>query len=419
MHHKQFPTNNFRNPKSKRATDKPLVSCHYGWKRTCILYNDRIDVDGTMYALDDLVQVRTMYRTVMNVPSVRLELRFRQEDVILRGIAAIEDAKSIVAYLETYCADTTSMTTHIRRNDHRQNTSSLATTGRIETVGPLQREDATDTTHGTMQVQAQAITAPLEAPTWLQNLEQHVIYTRNQQRTKAYRSIRKYGFDVQEVAQEAEADTLPSVAVPLRLLPQETAHYCTEATLSQKPSFLNEQTPAISAAMDHGRLILTSKRAIYIGRTGQIVLDYARLTHVSRLRNAIVFSADSGSKRHVFEMQRPLQCALYLDGILRQFQRYQRPVLTSQLSAYQSQLQPIHSTRTTQLRHPSDSRQARQAIHARPSKPLVDAKNIDPPYGSDLSHPVSSSDSKHIVELEDIETLPLSLLLQHAEVKEI
>ncbi len=384
MQQKQSPRNNSCDVKAKRAIDKPLVTCCYGWKRTCVLYNDRIDVDGTMYALDELVQVRTMYRTVMNVPSVRLELRFRKEDVILRGIAAIEDAKSIVEYLETYCADTSSMSSRLRE---RRNYEDMSTTGRMETVARFHREDTPSITSEMMQVQAQATTAPIEAPAWLQNLEQHVIYTREQRRTKAYRSIRKYGFNVQEAAQEADADTLPSVAVPLRLLPQETAHYCTEATLSRRTPASNEQT---SSAMDHGRLFLTSKRAIYMGRTDQIVLDYTRVTHVLRLQNAIVFSTDSGSRHHVFEMQLPLQCALHLDGILRQFQRHQSAVSVPQLPSYQSGLQHAHATRTGQLRHAAHSRQTVYA-HA----------------------------SKHVVELEDIETLPLSLLIQHAEVEEV
>ena len=231
----------------------------------------------------------------------------------------------------------------------------------------------------TLQAYSQAVTAPIEVPAWLQDLEQHVIYTHSQQRAKAHRSIRKYGFDVHELAQEAEADTLPSVAVPLRLLPQESAHYCTDVTLSRVTPSSN--VPVYTAA-DQGRLILTNKRAIFMGRAGQIVLDYAHLTNVARLRNAIIFTADTGSKRHVFEMQRPLECALYLDGILRQFQRHQRASLTTQPPAYEPGLQ----SRLTQSRYAA---QSRQTTHIQTGK--------------------------HVVEVEDIETLPLSLLSQHAE----
>ncbi len=398
MQHKQTLTNSQSDTRRENVTHEPLVICSYGWKRTCTLYHDRIDVDGTTYALDDLVHVRSIYRAVMNIPSVRLELRFRKQDVILRGIAAIEDAKNIVAYLDTYCDDTTRATSRLRWSNTRQvpqpvRTSTILTTDRMETVPhtlpPLTREEhATDRA---IRVHAQAATAPVESPGWLRDLEQHVVYTREQQRTKAHRSIRKFGFDVQELAQEVEADTLPSVAVPLRLLPQEIAHYCTDATLSNETPVLapSQETRFTYTATDHGRLVLTSKRMIYMGRAGQVVLDYSRLMNVSRLRNAIVFSCDHWSKRYVFEMKRPLECALYLDTILRQFQRQmaQSATQVTPQPVYEPTLQHTYSVRTTQPRHAAHSRQA-----IRPSK--------------------------QIVELEDIETLPLSLLNRPAEVVE-
>ena len=402
MQHMQFPTDSRSETGRERVTSKPLVTCSYGWKRTCVLYSDRIDVDGTIYALDDLVHVRAIYRTVLNIPSVRLELRFRKEDVTLRGIAVVEDAKSIVSYLDTYCNDTTHATSRLRWSRDRQASQPIhthipatLTTERLETISssvlPLSRKSSL--TERTIQEHAQATTAPIEAPSWLQDLEQHVVYTREQQHTKANRSIRKYGFDVQELAQQAEADTLPSVAVPLRLLPQEIAHYCTDATLSSETPVAaqGQQTHFAYTAADHGRLILTSKRMIYIGRTGQIVLDYTRLTHISRLRNAIVFSADHWSKRHVFEMSRPLECALYLDNILRQFQHQtaQTAARSTQQSMYEPVLQHTYSARTTQPRYATHSR---QVTGIRPSK--------------------------QVVELEDIETLPLSLLNRPAEVVE-
>ena len=321
--------------------------------------------------------------------------------MILRGIAATEDARNIVAYLDTYCADTTQAPSRVCWTPDRQvpvhNTlPTMVTTERLESIShtlpPLARKEAS-ATNKTVQEHTQSATAPTEVPTWLRDLEQHVVYTREQQRTKSHRSIRKYGFDVQELVQEGEADTLPSVAVPLRLLPQEIAHYCTDATLaSETPVALqDQQTRFTYTTTDHGRLILTSKRMIYIGRTGQIILDYARLTHVSRLRNAIVFSADHWSKRHVFEMSRPLECALYLDNILRQFQHQtaQTAARSTQQSMYEPVLQHTYSARTTQPRYATHSR---QVTGIRPSK--------------------------QVVELEDIETLPLSLLNRPAEVVE-
>ncbi len=402
MQHMQFPTNSRSEAEPEDILNKPLVTCSYGWKRTCVLYSNRIDVDGTIYALDDLVHVRAIHRTVLSIPSVRLELRFRKEDVILRGIAAVENAKSIVSYLDTYCNDTTRVTSRLRWSRDRQASKPIPTsipttltTERLETVSssvrPLSRTSSP--VERTIQEYSQATTAPIEAPSWLQDLEQHVVYTREQRPTKTNRSIRKYGFDVQELVQQAEADTLPSVAVPLRLLPQEIAHYCTDATLSSETPVTaqDQQTRFTYTTTDHGRLILTNKRMIYIGRTGQIILDYARLTHVSRLRNAIVFSADHWSKRYVFEMCRPLECALYLDNILRQFQHQtaQNAGHTTQQPAYKPTLQHTYSARTTRPRHAAYNRQA---------------TNIRP--------------SKQVVELEDIETLPLSLLNRPVEIAE-
>ncbi len=397
MQHKQFPTDSRSGKRRESVINKPLVTCSYGWKRTCVLYNNRIDVDGTIYALDDLVHVRSIYRNVMHIPSIRLELRFRTHDVILRGIAAIEDAKSIVAYLDTYCADTTHATSRTPWCRDRQDAHMTLTTERLESVShsllPLSRDEASTTDKAAIQEYTQATTAPIEAPPWLRDLEQHVVYTQEQQRTKSHRSIRKYGFDMQELTQQVEADTLPSVAVPLRLLPQEIAHYCIDATLaSEAPVALQSQQAHITyTAMDHGRLILTSKRVIYIGRTGQIILDYARLTNVSRLRNAIVFSADHWSKRHVFEMSRPLECALYLDKVLRQFQRQaaQHSEHVTPRHVYEPTLQHTYSARTTQPRYAAHSRQT-----------------------------TSIRPNKQVVELEDIETLPLSLLKRSVEVVE-
>ena len=123
---------------------------------------------------------------------------------------------------------------------------------------------------------------------------------------------------------------------------------------------------------------MTNKRVVYLGRTGQIVLDYAQLTHVARLHNSIVFSADSWSVRYKFEVQRPLECAMHLDSILRQFQR---KVERQRFSEFEPTLRELyaHSTRTTQPRYAT-----RSTITMRHVKPAI--------------------------ELADVETLPLSLL---------
>ncbi len=383
---------------------KPLVTCSYGWKRTFALYQDRIDVDGTPYALDDLIHVRSVCRTVLNIPSVRLELRFRKKDVVLRGIAAIEDAKRVIEYLDTYCADAKRITARLRwsrtRRDALQgkppDASVTATTDEIavlpEALFPHATPQASvDTADDRdMQSYAQVVDTPtdtpIETPVWLQDLEQHVVYTRQQRRIQSNRSLRRYGFDVQELAHKAESETLPSLSVPLRLLPQEEAHYCTNATLCNETLLASQEQRFTYTTADHGKLILTNKRIVYLGRTGQLVLDYAQITHVARLHNAIVFSADSWAVRHMFEVQRPLECAMYLDNILRQFQR---EAAQHTPSKFEPSLRQIHAhhTRTTQPRYAAHTHQTNALRHIQPA-----------------------------IELADIETLPLSLL-KHIEME--
>ncbi len=396
---------------------KPLINFGYGWKRTLALYQDRIDVDGTVYALDDLIHVRSVYRTVLRVPSVRLELRFRKKDVVLRGIAAIEEAKRVIEYLDTYCADTQHVTSRLRWSRTRQEIP-LSEPLQIPALPPVPPSVTTDALRAvsdslfsfpkgvraavspddrSMQAYAhayaQAVTAPVETPVWLRDLEQHVVYTRQQQRIQTNRSLRKYGFDVQTRVQQAESDMLPAVTVPLRLLPQEIAHYCVDSTLCcETPVLVGEQpTRFMYTPTDHGRLILTNTRMIYLGRTGQVVLEYGRLTHVSRLRNALVFSADSCSQRQIFEVSRPLECAMYLDTILRQFQHHavntQQAVQDTPPQAHEVPARPpqhVHTTRSIQPRYVAASRQTARSI-------------------------------KPAIELADIETLPLSLLKQTVE----
>jgi hypothetical protein len=60
---------------------------------------------------------------------------------------------------------------------------------------------------------------------------------------------------------------------------------------------------------------------LYLGRRRQIILDYHSLLHVSRLRGAIAFQAEHWLQRAIFEVERPLECAMYLECILQHFQQ--------------------------------------------------------------------------------------------------
>ena len=136
---------------------------------------------------------------------------------------------------------------------------------------------------------------------------------------------------------------LPEVAAPVRMLPGEHAHYITDAALCGERNEIPQGhlRPTLHGAslqyfgkfssspygrgrlypvLDQGMLILTSRRVIYIGRKGQVMLDYSNLLHVSRLRGAIALQADQWQKQHIFAMRRPLECAMYLEYILQRLQ---------------------------------------------------------------------------------------------------
>jgi hypothetical protein len=78
---------------------EPMVVCRYGWRQVLRLYEDHLEIDGTVYSLNDLIQVRPVYQHIMGIPSAQLELRFKKRSLRLRGIAAVDDARKIASYL--------------------------------------------------------------------------------------------------------------------------------------------------------------------------------------------------------------------------------------------------------------------------------------------------------------------------------
>ncbi len=108
------------------------------------------------------------------------------------------------------------------------------------------------------------------------------------------------------------------VSVPVRLLPDECAYYMTEATLC------GERTEGSSCSsypmLDQGMLILTSRRMIYLGRKGQVMLDYECLGQVELLDGALALGADHWSQRGIFAMHRPVGCAMCLEYVLQRLE---------------------------------------------------------------------------------------------------
>jgi hypothetical protein len=95
-----------QNNQGKLATsDEPLIAFTYGWGRTLRLYRDYLAIDNTTYALSELVHVKHLYQRIMGVESVRLMLRFRTCDVVLRGIADINAARKALVYIHVFCGE--------------------------------------------------------------------------------------------------------------------------------------------------------------------------------------------------------------------------------------------------------------------------------------------------------------------------
>ena len=377
--------------------EQPIVACAFGWGRVFRLYPDYLDVNGTHYALTNLTRVCSIYRHVMGIPSVRLELQFGRKKVILRGIAALEDAQAAVEYLTSSSSgfeqsNATGRLEYVKRSfanqvslqhadDQREqsvlpNSISSPSEGSGEhiwsetewsrhsdadrgdiAVGeaqiwhPLDTDLQGETTLTTsswpayqdicLKEFAEAMTPrpPVEAPNW-QRLCQEQRELR-QELLRIERSMREYTPVPPALAQRQDgekaeqdlpgvppgiplgvplADTdLPDVPVPLRLLPDEQAYYSTDATLCGEP--IGGPMGYTYPAKDHGTLILTNLRMIYIGHQSQLVLEYARLLQVSRLRGAITFQADHWPKRKIFEVHQPLECMMYLGCIIQRFQQ--------------------------------------------------------------------------------------------------
>ena len=258
-----------------RSSQVALVVCAFGWGKEFRLYADYLFVDGKYYRLQELTYVHSTCRTVLGVPSASLELRFRSKELSLRGIAAVDDVREVVEYLTPWCK-------------------------------PV---DATF---------HECDTHPVETP---------LPVSRQERRTQKHRSWRL----PETGKQYAQVDTMPLITVPVRLARGEGAHYSTRATLCGE--CIQEMSHYTYPAQDHGLLILTNRRIIYIGRKSQLVLDYPRLLHVSRLRGAVAFEAEHWQKRVIFEVPRPEECATCVETIQRTMKQEEEYVLKPALSS--------------------------------------------------------------------------------------
>ena len=246
-------------------TSAALVVCAYGWGKEVRLYADYLLVDGRHYLLQELLHVRCAYRVVLGVSSASLELYFKPKKLTLRGIAAIDDARRIVEYITPWCK-------------------------------------APDTAFH------EGDTHPVETP--LAGGSSRVEARMGKEKGRRWPETEKC---------YAQINTMPVVRVPVLLARGEGAHYSTPATLCGE--HIQETWRSTYPAQDHGLLILSDRRIIYIGRKSQLVLDYARLLHVSRLRGAIAFEAEHWQKRVIFMVPRPDECATCAETIANALKR--------------------------------------------------------------------------------------------------
>ena len=329
---------------------EPLVECTYGWGRVLRLYQDYVDVNGAVFALTDLVQVHSVYHSIIGIASARLELQFKRRKVVLRGIPEIDAAHTIVEYLNNQLAvaepahksDVNTIPvapsvmggkdggndSNVRKDQEAHNfwqyddtqITPFSETAYLPVVRPTSDEGDPAHDDALLKEFSQRITTPVgQSSRWQRGREEQ--RERKQKRAQTERAFREHGFDVEGLAQRLHDEPLHEVAVPIRLLPGEYAYYVSDATLCGEP--LNTAKRYGYLARDHGMLILTSERMIYIGRRCQMVLGYGRLLHVSRLRGAVAFMAEHWSKREIFELPRPLECTMYLERVLQEFQMQQ------------------------------------------------------------------------------------------------
>lgn len=286
----------------KIRKETPLAECTYGWGQVFRLYHDRLEVSGVSYPLSKLAHVRPVYQRVMGIDSVRLELRFGKKRLILRGIAALEDAKHAIDYLNSRYLG-------LLGSQPYWNTSNEESTHLEAEMQPASECEITPPATASCQPPQRIITAKVAAASWERFRRDQ--RERRERRLHIERMLREYGFDVEQLAERLKEEALPEIAVPLRLLPGERAHYSADAALCDEP--ISGSACSTYPTRDHGLLILTNKRLLFLGRKSQIVLDYTRLTDAVRLRGAVALEAKHWYKREIFEVQRPLECVMYLE----------------------------------------------------------------------------------------------------------
>ncbi len=303
--------------------EQALVVCAFGWGKEFRLYRETLYVANTTYRLIDLTGVRLVRRQALGVPSARLELQFGRRTVVLRGIAAVEEASKAAEYLATWCqerpreeadvpASDSSLSLHLMQPTKQPRQTTQMTPFMLSL--PSLPSSPTTTFHERV---THAISAPETPLALAQRKERHTEIQRGWRRERKMGHLARektQGAQVTQATKAAPAE-LPVVTVPVRLAEGEQAHFSAKATHCGER--ISETLRSTYPAQDHGLLILTNRRMLYIGRKSQIVLEYQHLLHLSRLHGALAFEADHWQKRALFTMTHSEACAACLEAILQ------------------------------------------------------------------------------------------------------
>lgn len=289
---------------------EPLVECEYGWGQIIRLYQDRLEMNGTTYALADFLHVDLTYRHALGISSARLELHFRQKSIVIRGITLLEAARTIECHLLAYLKGSRMPSLELQpfevAPDEWYSAVGAGFVGPIELPEP-QATPNTDESLDLVETSSQTESLTVEGD------DDEVDDSTRRLQTEEMLHRRQH---LAHGERKLKAEQLPTVEVPIRLSADERAHYCVEAVLCGDSLALSTQYTY--QVRDQGLLVLTNERVIYTGRKSQVALEYRQLVKVSRLRGAIVFV--TATRRELFEVHDPLECTRYLECILSHFQ---------------------------------------------------------------------------------------------------
>lgn len=300
--------------------EQAIVVCAFGWGKEFRLYRETLYVCNKAYRLVRLTQVRLVTQQALGVASARLELRFGRETVNLRGIAAVDDARRAAEYLLSWCGVGEQDRARKPRLPATGDTSphkapQIPPYNPAETQSlPLRPADAQgeDDVAGMNKKGLPALkfheqlTRPVDIP--------HLFTLRMHKEPHTGKGLLSGWRRERMTEQLARADVLSPIAVPVRLQDGEHAYYCSRATRCGEP--IKETLRTTYPAQDHGLLIMTNQRLLFIGRKSQLVLDYVHMLHISRLEGTLAFEADHWQKRAIFSMPQPETCAARLEAIL-------------------------------------------------------------------------------------------------------